>query len=336
MWKSIVNHFTYPGLLTILSFMNTRETILSILEEHSPEYVSGETISNSLGITRMAVSKAVARMQEDGIGIESRKHYGYRLTGRADILNRETLISAFGRSGIGVYYLDTTQSTNRDAKIIASEGASLPYVVTCTSQTGGRGRLGRSFESPSGGVYFSLVLSGSDIASPDLVTIASAAAVSEVMERLTGTETSIKWVNDIYIRGKKAVGILTEGIINMEEGKLDKVVIGVGINLRTKESELSSSVRGIATSFYPDGKSSVTRAEVIAECSKRIISIQKEDFLPFYREKCFVLGKDVFAVKGDVRTPCHAYGIDECGHLLVRYEDGREDALSSGEISIRI
>ncbi len=316
--------------------MNTRETILSLLEEHSPEYVSGETISRFLGITRMGVSKAVAGMQKDGMEIESRKHYGYRIVGMADILNRETLTSAFGSDGIGVYYLDTTESTNRDAKIIASEGAALPYVVTCTSQTGGRGRLGRSFESPSGGVYFSLVLSGHDIASADLVTIASATAVSEVMERLTGIETSIKWVNDIYIRGKKAVGILTEGIVNMEEGKLDKVVIGVGINLRTKESELSTSLREIATSFYPDGKSSVSRAQVIAECSKRIISIQNEDFLPRYREKCFVLGKDVFKVKGDVRTPCHAYGIDECGHLLVRYEDGREDALSSGEISIRL
>lgn len=106
--------------------MNTRETILSLLEEHSPEYVSGETISSALGITRMAVSKAVKKMQEDGVMIESRKHYGYRLTESPDILNKETLTSSFGESGIGVYYIDTTQSTNRDAKIIASEGRRCP------------------------------------------------------------------------------------------------------------------------------------------------------------------------------------------------------------------
>ncbi len=316
--------------------MNTRETILSLLEEHSPGYVSGETISRELGITRMAVSKAVKKIQDTGVVIESRKHYGYRLKESPDILNKETLTSSFGDSGIGVYYIDTTQSTNRDAKIIASEGAALPYVVTCSSQTGGRGRLGRSFESPAGGVYFSLVLDGREIVSPDLVTIASATAVSEVMERLTGIETSIKWVNDIYIRGKKAVGILTEGIINMEEGRLDKVVIGCGINLRTRESELSREVRNIAASFYPDGKTEVTRSKVIAECSKRIISIQKEDFLDTYREKCFVIGKRIWVVKGTLLTPAFAYGIDDSGHLLVRYDDGREEALSSGEISIRV
>ncbi len=122
----------------------------------------------------------------------------------------------------------------------------------------------------------------------------------------------------------------------MEEARLDKVVIGCGINLRTKESELSADVRSIATSFYPDGRTEITRAKVIAECGKRIISIQKEDFLEIYRKKCFVIGKRIWAVKGDVRTPAFAYGIDDSGHLLVRYDDGREEALSSGEISIRV
>ena len=203
-------------------------------------------------------------------------------------------------------------------------------------QTGGRGRLGRTFESPSGGVYFSLVMDGRRIKTPDLVTVASAVAVSEVMERLTGEKTSIKWVNDIYIRGKKAVGILTEGIINMEENRLDKVVIGCGINLKTRESDLSDEVKAVATSFYPDGKSSVSRALVIAECSKRIYEIMDEDFLPLYREKCFVLGKRIYVVKGDVRTPATALGIDDMGHLVVEYDDLRRESLSSGEISIRL
>ncbi len=316
--------------------MNTKDSILSLLQSRSPSFVSGEEISGALGITRMAVSKAVGSLRESGIEIESRKHYGYRIADDEDILSSETLKRAFGESGISVYYIDTTQSTNRDAKIIASEGAVPPYVVTCSSQTGGRGRLGRTFESPSGGVYFSLVLDGKAIASPDLVTVSAAAAVSEVMEKLTGIETSIKWVNDIYIRGKKAVGILTEGIINMEEGRLDKVVIGCGINLKTKESELSADVRSVATSFYPEGRSSVSRAEVIAECSKRILSIQKEDFLSLYRKKCFVLDRDVYVIRNGSRTEAHTLSLDDRAHLVVRYPDGREEALSSGEISIRL
>ncbi len=317
--------------------MDTKYTILSILEEHSPEFVSGGSLGSELSITRTAVNKAVKSLIKKGYEIEGKKHYGYRLVSTdVDILNRETLLSAFSSSGIGVYYLDSTESTNRDAKAIATEGVELPYVVASSVQTGGRGRLGRSFESPSGGVYFSLVMDGKSLKSPDLITIASAVAVSEVMERLTGIETSIKWVNDIYIRGKKAVGILTEGIINMEENRLDKVVIGCGINLKTKESDLSGSVRDIATSFYPDGRSSVSRATVIAECAKRIVEIQKEDFLPRYKAKCFVLSRKIYVVKGETRTPAAAVDLDSSGHLIVEYEDGRRDALSSGEISIRL
>ncbi len=311
--------------------------ILNMLENSTEEFLSGEKISSTLKISRTAVSKAIKSLKESGYEIESRKHYGYALKGgREDILNKETLEIAFRDSGITVYFLDTTASTNKDAKLLLSKGGRTPYLVTCSSQTEGRGRLGRSFSSPCGGVYFSLVLDGKDIASPDLVTVSAAVAIAETMEALTGVETSIKWVNDIYIRGKKAVGILTEGIIDMEEGRLDKVVIGCGINLKTPEAQFTPEVRAIATSFYPDGKSQITRAEVIAETAKRIVSIQKEDFLSLYRKKCFVIGKDVYVVKGDERTPAYAYGIDDSGHLLVRYPDGKEDALSSGEISIRL
>ncbi len=317
--------------------MTTKTKILNMLEINRGGYLSGEKISGELKISRMAVSKTIQSLRENGYDIESRKHYGYALKGgKEDILNKETLDIAFQNSGITVYFIETTSSTNKDAKLLLSNGGKTPYLMTCSKQTGGRGRLGRTFSSPSGGVYFSLVLDGKDIASPDLVTVSAAVAIAETMENLTGIETSIKWVNDIYIRGKKVSGILTEGVINMEEGRLDKVVIGCGINLKTPLSEFPEEVREIATSFYPDGKSEVTRAEVIAETAKRIVSIQKEDFLPLYRKKCFVIDRDVYVVKQDERFSAHAYGIDDSGHLLVRYSDGREEGLSSGEISIRL
>ncbi len=317
--------------------MSTKYSVLSKLSALSPEYVSGEAIARELGISRMAVSKAVKSLIEEGCFIESRKHYGYRVVDNTgDVLNKDVLLSAFEGSGIDVYYIDTTGSTNRDAKALASSASLLPYCVTCSNQTEGRGRLGRSFDSPEGGVYFSLVMDGSKISNPDLITIASAVAVSEVMERLSGIETTIKWVNDIYIHGKKAVGILTEGIINMEEKRLDKVVIGCGINLKTRPSALSDEVKNIATSFFPDGRSTVTRARVIAECAKRIIEIQSEDFLTSYKRRCFTLEKNIFVVRGDKRIPAYAYDIDGSGHLLVRYENGEEDVLSSGEVSIRL
>lgn len=316
--------------------MTTTEAILNVLEENEGSYVSGELLAKKLKISRMAISKAVSNLRKRGIMVESKKHYGYKLTEKSDVLDKEALNLAFKDSGIDVYYLDQTVSTNKDAKTLASEGAKMPYVVTSSMQTGGRGRLGRTFESPSGGVYFSLVLDGREIASSDLLTISVALAISEVMEELTETETSIKWVNDIYIRGKKAVGILTEGIINMEQKTLEKVVIGCGINLKTRSEDFSPSLRTIATSFYPSGNSPIRRATVIAECCKRIVQIQKKDFLPLYKKKCFVLNHEISVIKNGVSTPAFAYDVDGFGHLLVRYPDGKLDALSSGEITIRM
>lgn len=317
--------------------MDTKHTILSVLEKESPSYVSGEKLSRELSLTRMAVSKAVKSLRDGGWEIESKKHYGYRLlSSDPDILSKESLNAAFDNSGIEVYYIDTTVSTNKDAKIIAQEGAVPPYVVVASRQTGGRGRLGRTFESPYGGVYFSLVLDGKDIPQQDLVTVASAVAVSEVMERLTGITTSIKWVNDIYINGKKAVGILSEGIVNMEEKRLERVVIGCGINLKTRSEDFPDALKSIATSFYPDGKGEISRALVISEAAKRIVEIQKEDFLDKYKEKCFVLGKRVFVERNGERREATALDIDDKGHLIVCYPDGTISTLSSGEISIRV
>ena len=243
--------------------------------------------------------------------------------------------AALKDSGITGYYLDETTSTNIDAKRLSSEGVKPPFLVCTSKQNGGRGRLGRRFESPRGGVYFSLVLSGDKIASPSLVTISAAWAISDVMERLTGVETSIKWVNDVYIKDKKAVGILTEGIVNMEEGGLSQVVIGCGVNLKSKREDFSPELQDIVTSFYPSGESSVNRVDVVAECAKAIIKAQEIDFLEEYRKKCFVIGKDIYVVRMNEKKPAKALKIDKDGHLVVRYNDGSVESLSSGEVSIR-
>lgn len=316
--------------------MTTKDYVLSFLSDRSGEYVSGEILSEKCSVTRMAIKKAVDSLKRDGYEIESRKHHGYILRERGDVLNKKEIEKEIADSGISVVFFDTTFSTNKDAKSLVLEGVNTPFVVVANKQEGGRGRLGRKFDSPSGGIYFSLVLSGSNLISPDLITVASATAISEKMEELTGIETSIKWVNDIYIKNKKAVGILCEGIVNLEEKRLDKVIIGVGINYKTKEEDFSPEIRDIATSFFPTGQAKVTRARCIAECCKRIIEIQKEDFIDKYREKCFVIGKEIAVIRGDERRNAFATGLDEAGHLVVRYENGEEEALSSGEISIRL
>ena len=292
-------------------------------------------MASEIGVSRMAISKAVSSLLEQGHSIEAVKHKGYRLYSKNDVFSEESLRAALKDSGITGYYLDETTSTNIDAKRLSSEGVKPPFLVCTSKQNGGRGRLGRRFESPRGGVYFSLVLSGDKIASPSLVTISAAWAISDVMERLTGVETSIKWVNDVYIKDKKAVGILTEGIVNMEEGGLSQVVIGCGVNLKSKREDFSPELQDIVTSFYPSGESSVNRVDVVAQCAKAIIKAQEIDFLEEYRKKCFVIGKDIYVVRMNEKKPAKALKIDKDGHLVVRYNDGSVESLSSGEVSIR-
>ena len=138
-----------------------------------------------------------------------------------------------------------------------------------------------------------------------------------------------------FIKDKKAVGILTEGIVNMEEGGLSQVVIGCGVNLKSKREDFSPELQDIVTSFYPSGESSVNRVDVVAECEKAIIKAQEIDFLEEYRKKCFVIGKDIYVVRMNEKKPAKALKIDKDGHLVVRYNDGSVESLSSGEVSIR-
>lgn len=315
--------------------MDTKYEVLQILSENEGSFVSGEYMSKKIGVSRMAVSKAVSSLLDQGHMIEAVKHKGYRLDGKGDVFTDETLQLALEGSGIKGFYIPETVSTNMDAKRLAGEGVKPPFLVCTAKQTGGRGRLGRRFESPRGGVYFSLVLDGDKISSPSLVTISAAWAISDVMERLTGIETSIKWVNDVYIRNKKAVGILTEGIVNMEEGGISQVVIGCGINLKTRIEDFSPSLRDIVTSFYPSGETKINRVDVVSGCASAILKAQSIDFLDEYRKKCFVIGKDIYVIRMNEKKSAKALKVNDEGNLVVKYSDGSIEALSCGEVSIR-
>ena len=207
--------------------MNVKDELLSILLSFQ-DSVSGSELAERIGCSRMAISKAADKLIEEGYSIEVTRSSGYRLM-RKDVLSSAVLSHDFH---IPVYFREECVSTMLEAKELLSRGVATPFAVVAAKQEGGRGRLGRSFFSPEGGVYMSLVISGSSVSAPDMITTAASLGTARAIEALTGIECSIKWVNDIYIRGRKAVGILTEGIVNMEEGGLDKAIIGIGVNLK--------------------------------------------------------------------------------------------------------
>lgn len=322
--------------LTYDNNMNIKTEVLHYLMDSPNMYISGTKLATLFSCSRMAVCKAVAGLQKEGYSIEASKHLGYKLNPGFDVLSKASLQREFYATDINGFYYDDIDSTNKKAKELLLSGAEPPFVVVAAMQSSGRGRLGRSFEAPEGGLYFSIALSGKAISSPDLITTSTSLAVARVIERLSGKRCDIKWVNDLYYEGKKVTGILTEGLVNIEEGGLENVVIGIGVNLNVPIEKYSSEIQEIATSLYPNGDCPFSRSLAIAECVKEVIRIQGEDFLPEYRERCFILGKKLYVLKSGTKREATALSIDGQGHLVVQYMDESLEALSSGEVSLKL
>ena len=311
--------------------MNVKDELITILLE-ADSGISGAELAERIGCSRMAISKSAAGLVDEGYSISVSKTGGYRLE-KSDVLSLPVLQHHFS---IPVYYRAVCQSTMTEAKDLLNKGAEVPFAVVAGRQEGGRGRLGRSFFSPEGGLYMSLVLSGSSIHAPDMLTTAASLAVSRAIESLTGIECSIKWVNDIYIHGGKAVGILTEGLVNMEEGGLDKAIIGIGVNIQPGAESMPEELKDKMIYLYPSGGSPITRAELGARIEKEIETVLSEDFIKEYRSRCFILGSSITVIKNGISRDAVAIDVDDKAALVVRYPDGSIEALSSGEVTLRI
>lgn len=213
--------------------------------------------------------------------------------------------------------------------------------LASASQSRGKGRLGRIFFSPLSGLYFSYVYVPVDgIVDPSFYTIATSVAVCRAIDKLFSCKTDIKWVNDIYYKGKKICGILAEGFINPEINKLESLVVGIGINISFSNNipiELRDKVGGIADLT---GVKEVSRVELLKECLKNIMSIldNGENIINEYQSRSFLTGKSV-NVSPVINEKAGDYKaivleIDENGHLIVQKEDGSVENLSFGEVSL--
>lgn len=314
--------------------MAVKHEILTLLEQNRNTYLSGEYMAEMLGVSRAAVWKAMRSLMDDGHEIEGIPHRGYRLLN--DRLSQEA-ISLHLRHDVPVHVFDTVGSTNREAQKMASEGAPHGTCVLAESQSAGRGRLGRSFFSPSGsGIYMSVVIHPTfDISKSVLITAAASVAVSRAIEKVTGNIPEIKWVNDIYICKKKVCGILTQAVTDFESGQIGNVIVGIGINCR--ETALPKDIKDIAGIVSGDYSRNELAAEVIDNLLSVCENIEDRTFIEYYRDHSMIIGEDINVIPRDQEpVPAHAYGIDDDGGLLIRYEDGTEAVLTTGEVSIRI
>ncbi len=315
--------------LFIILIMRTKERVYQVLSSRNGEFVSGESLASKIGVSRAAIWKAVNALIEEGYNVEGVTRKGYRLL-FSDVFSSRSLEALLD---IPFYFYEEIDSTNSEAKRLLSSGHKAPFAVIAARQSGGRGRRGRSFVSAEGGVYFSLVLKNEGAMKVEKVTTQAAIGISRAIDSL-GFSSSIKWVNDIYVDGRKCVGILTEGVVNLEENMISEVVIGIGTNYTT--SEFPAELKDIVTSLYPDGNPPLSRSAFLALEIKEVMkALMEESYIDEYRSKCLVLSKEINVIKNDVIRPAFALDLDDEAHLIVRYEDGSVEHLSSGDVSIR-
>lgn len=322
--------------------MSTRTELLKLLMENTGVYLSGQKIGDTLQVSRNAVWKAMQQLRSEGYHIESKPSIGYRLKTKSNILT-EASVSGSLRFPCDLKVFDTVDSTNNIAKELPA--GDLPVMIIANKQEAGRGRLGRNFASPAGtGLYMTVALRPHfDLSKSLYVTMAAAVAVCRAIEKTAGVKARIKWVNDLFIGGKKVCGILTEAQTNFETGKIDSLIIGIGVNCFP--GSFPEELKEIAGAVSPQ-KNSFSRGELAAEIFNELMEVlddlDSRSFLREYRTKCFILGKNILVHPAVNSRPvrARAIDIDENGGLVVEYMEGRRmrqiDTLTTGEVSIRL
>jgi BirA family biotin operon repressor/biotin-[acetyl-CoA-carboxylase] ligase len=313
-----------------------------ILEENPERFVSGQEIGRRLGASRAAVWKQVQRLRRRGYGIEGARGAGYRLLGRPDEIGEAELLPLLAIPSFWkrFRFLPVTDSTNSRALAMAEEGAPHGTVVCADAQTGGRGRLGRKWESPPGvNLYLSLVLRPplEPHRAPGL-TLAAAIALARALEEAAGVETGLKWPNDLYIGGRKAAGILAE--MSADPDALRHVVVGVGINVNGDAGSFPEELRGKATSLFMATGRRHSRTLVLArfldrfaEACETFVAGGLTPLLPEWERRDLLFGKRIVLRRHEREERGTAAGVDGSGALLFRPSGTRPaERVVSGEI----
>ena len=323
--------------------MGTKEQLLALFESNKGVYFSGEAIAQKLCVSRTAVWKAVKTLRSEGYNIDAVSNKGYCLSVTSDILSVQGIQKYLNPlcSDVKLAVFPVVESTNEMVRKEAALGTTEGYTVIANEQTSGKGRIGRSFFSPSDtGIYMSMLLRPQNYSSQQAVRITTMAAVAacEAIEAVSDERAQIKWVNDIYIGDKKVSGILTEASFGLESGLLDYAVLGIGINVYAPKEGFPKELEKIAgTVFHTshnDGKNRLA-AEFLNRFMAYYTARDQTDYVEKYRNRSMVIGKEIQVLFAGKSEKALALGIDENCRLLVRYEDGREESLSSGVISVR-
>jgi BirA family biotin operon repressor/biotin-[acetyl-CoA-carboxylase] ligase len=320
--------------------MGVKTRLIELLDKNRGKYISGAAIAKELNVSRNAVWKAMKSLQENGYIISATPNKGYRLDSAGDLLSAEGIRTYLKDSTI--FHVDVRKSvtsTNTVLRELAENNLPEGYVLASETQTAGKGRQGRAFFSPSGhGVYFSVLLRP-NLKSEEIafITPAAAVAVARAVEQILHINLGIKWVNDLFKNEKKVCGILTEASVSLEDGSVDNVILGIGINITEPESGYPEIIKNVAGSLL--GTTVVSdnvRCKIIAATLDNFWKFYKNlselEFLDEYRKRSTIIGHEIFVISQGETTTAHALAIDEKCRLVVRYENGETASLNAGEI----
>ncbi len=319
------------------------EHIIRLLKEKN-DFVSGAEIANTLKVTRTAVWKRINILRGKGYTIEASPAKGYKLIKSPDLSIEEIKASLSGRSkiiGNEIIFFDTINSTNTLAMELAGRGCSEGTVIIADEQTGGKGRLGRKWLSPSGkNLYMSIILKPA--VSPrdaTILTLFSAVACTSAIRKISSIPASIKWPNDIMVSDRKLGGILTE--IKADMDRIFHAVIGIGININIEADDMPDEIKAIATSIKNETGDVLSRTKVAVEILREmdrwysiLLSSGKKPIIEEWLRLSSTIGKAVRVTIGDKVFTGIAGNIDDEGMLMLKLPDNTVKKISAGDVTI--
>lgn len=324
-----------------------KEDVLKYLENNKGKLISGGELSKILNVSRTAIWKSINSLKEEGYNIESIANEGYKLDIECDMLSENIIKSNLKTKLLGNKFeiFKTIDSTSSYLKRQSQNKAEEGLIILSENQTNGRGRMSRSFFSPSNtSIYMSILLRPNMLITDiNIITIVSAVSVLTAIENVVKIKPQIKWVNDILYNNRKLCGILTEAAIESESGYVDYIVTGIGVNINISETDFPEEIKHKAISIHQITNKYCDRNKLIAEIINNfeqnyfdlIYHNKKNEILDVYRKNLTMIGEKIRVIQGEQNYIAKAVGIDDNAELIIETEDGKIKIINSGEISIR-
>lgn len=327
----IYNSFDNPGLVKVLTFLQT----------HNTEYLSGQDLSDVLHISRVAVWKHIKKIRSLGYTVESKQKLGYKLTSNSDALYPWEITSGLKTKIIGqrAYYFDSVDSTQNQALKMADDPKNNGTIIVAAKQTGGKGRDGRKWISPKGGIWFSIILYPKfDISITTLFPIASALALSKAIEKTANIFPELKWPNDLTVKGKKLAGILVDA--SLESNRIENIVLGIGINFNVDVKQIEKILKK-TPNFYGVAslcgqKNNVKPIQLIQTFLIELEKVydllskkQTKEIIVEWTKRSSTIGKNIEVNTRDGKIKGRAIKIDEDGALIL---DSNKHKIIAGDV----